>query len=108
MTAQEILDAYLGGQAAVRAYLRGVEAGGETDLDAQRAMLTAIRSLTAAGVDAHMAGLEPELYAQACLLLCRLWTDAEDGASAAILGQYRALLWQLRYDPRNGAEETEG
>lgn len=102
MSAQEILDK-IGGQEAVRRYLRGVEAGSETDLDAQRSMLTAIGSLRAAGVHDVMVDAEPEMFAQCCLLLCRMWTDAEDGVSEKILTQYTDQMLQLRYDSRNAA-----
>lgn len=101
MSAQEILDTCLGGQEVIRRYLRGVDPGSETDEDALRAMLAAIRSLIAAGVGEHMATLEPELFGQACLLLCRMWTDAEDGVTEKIMMQYREIVWQLRYDDRN-------
>lgn len=103
MSAQEILNK-IGGQEAVREYLRGVEAGSETDLDARRAMLTAIGSLRSAGVYDVMADAEPDIYAQCCLLLCRMWTDAEDGVSEKILYQYTHLMLQLRYDERNAAD----
>ena len=103
MNAQEILDK-IGGQEGVRCYLRGVEEGSETDRDAQRSMLAAIGSMRAAGVYEAMVNAEPELYAQACLLLCRMWTDAEDGLSEKILAQDRATMLQLRYDKRNMEE----
>ncbi|MDO5299942.1 MAG: hypothetical protein Q4F18_10980 [Clostridia bacterium] len=103
MTAQEILDK-LGGQEMVRQYLRGVETDSETDLDARRAMLTAIGSLRSAGVYDVMADAEPDIYAQCCLLLCRMWTDAEDGVSEKILDQYTHLMLQMRYDGRNAAD----
>lgn len=100
MTNADILEA-LGGQDIVRDYLRGVEEDSETDRDAERAMLAAIASATAAGVLPAMAAAEPELYAQYCLLRCRLWSDAEDANVAAIERQTNAILYQLRSDERN-------
>ena len=105
MTAVEILG-LIGSQDDVRRYLRGVEAGSETDQDAQRAMLAAIRSMPGAGIYDAMAKAEPELYAQACLMLCRLWTDAEDGAEEKIMRQYNAIILQLRYHEKNVKEEV--
>ena len=102
MTNAEVLE-ILGGQAVVRDYLRGVGEGSETDRDAERAMLAAIASAGAAGVLPAMAAAEPELYAQYCLLRCRLWTDAEDANVAAIERQTNAILHQLRSDERNTA-----
>ena len=103
MTNEEILE-LIGGQSAVRDYLRGVEEDSETDRDAHRAMLSAIASATASGITPAMARAEPELYGQYCLLLCRLWTDAEDGAAEAIVRQTNVLVLQLRHDARNVTE----
>lgn len=103
MTNGEILD-LLGGQAVVRDYLRGVEDGSETDRDARRTMLAAIAAAGAAGVRPAMAAAEPELYAQYCLLRCRLWSDAEDGSTDAITRQANAILHLLRTDERNTEE----
>ena len=64
-------------------------------------MLAAIASATAAGVLPAMAAAEPELYAQYCLLRCRLWSDAEDANVTAIERQTNAILHQLRSDERN-------
>ena len=100
MTNAEVLEV-LGGQDIVRDYLRGIEEDSETDRDAERAMLAAIASATAAGVMPAMASAEPELYAQYCLLRCRLWSDAEDANLDAITRQSNAILHQLRYDTRN-------
>lgn len=102
--AQEVLDELLGGVSTVRDYLRGIDEGSETDRDAQRSMLAAIDSLRSAGVYDAMAEAAPEQFAQACLLLCRMWTDAEDGVSEKLLAQYNALALQLRYDERNNPE----
>ena len=104
MTNDEVLE-LLGGQAAMREYLRGVEEGSETDKDARRAMLAAISSARAAGVYPAMAVAEPELYAQYCLMQCRMWTDAEDAAADAIMRQHSAFCLQLRHDPRNVSDE---
>ena len=104
MTNAEILE-LLGGQAVVRDYLRGVEEGSETDRDAERSMLAAISAASAAGIRPKMAAAEPELYAQYCLLRCRLYADAADEQAAMIERQSNAILHQLRYDPRN--DETE-
>ena len=100
MTNADILE-LLGGQDVVRDYLRGVVEDSETDRDAERAMLAAIASAGAAGVKPAMAVAEPELYAQYCLLRCRLWSDAEDASVAAIERQSNAILHQLRTDERN-------
>ena len=100
MSAQEVLE-ILGGQEAVRVYLRGVDPGSEVGRDAQRSMLAAIAAMRGAGVQDAMAQAEPELYAQACLLLCRMWTDAEDGAAEKIVDQFRSAMLALRYDNRN-------
>ena len=100
MTNEEILE-LIGGQDIVRDYLRGVEEDSETDRDAQRAMLAAIASAGAAGVKPAMAAAEPQLYAQYCLLRCRLWSDAEDDRADAIMRQSNAILHQLRTDERN-------
>lgn len=105
MTASEILSLIIT-QEDVRNYLRGVEEGSETDKDAQRTMLTAIRFMPGAGVYDAMAAAEPELYAQACLLLCRMWTDAEDGMEEKILRQYNAIILQLRYHKKNAKTEV--
>lgn len=104
MSNEQVLE-LIGGQAAVREYLRGVEADSETDRDARRAMLAAIASARAAGIYPAMAEAEPELYAQYCLMQCRLWTDAEDAAADAIMRQHNALCLQLRHDSRNINEE---
>lgn len=106
MTPEEIL-AKLGGVEEVRAYLRGLEPDSEADKDAQRAMLAAISSMDAAGVYPIMAEAKPKLYGQACLLMCRMWTDAEDGAAAAIGRQYAAIILQLRYDEKNEKNRKE-
>lgn len=103
MTNEEVLD-LLGGQECVRNYLRGIEADSETDRDARRSMLAAIASARAAGIYPAMASAEPELYAQYCLLRCRLWSDAEDGSTGQILAQSNAICHQLRYDDRNTEE----
>lgn len=107
ITAQEVLD-QLGGQQIVRDYLRGVEKGSETDYDARRSMLAAIAYLRGAKVWAAMAKAEPELYAQACLMIARKWTDAEDAAAPAIDRQVSGLIFMLRHDERNLREEGEG
>lgn len=99
-TAQGVLE-LLGGISIVRDYLRGVDEGSETDKDAQRSMLAAIDTLRSAGVHDAMAAAAPEQFAQACLLLCRMWTDAEDGVSEKLLTQYNHLALALRYDERN-------
>lgn len=100
MDAQGVL-ALLGGEPAVREYLRGIEEGSEADKDAQRSMLAAIESMRAGGVHDVMATVKPRLYAQACLLLCRLWSDAEDTSEASITRQHNAIVLQLRYDEKN-------
>lgn len=107
MTAQQVLD-QLGGQKIVRDYLRGVEADSETDRDAQRSMLAAIAYLRGAKVWAAMAKAEPELYAQACLMIARKWTDAEDAAAPAIDRQVSGLIFMLRHHKQNIREEGEG
>lgn len=104
MTAQEALK-LIGGQDTVRAYLRGVEAESDMDRDAARAMRAAIAAVRGADVHDAMIKAEPDLFAQACLLLCRLWTDAEDGAAAPIAMQYNAVMQLLKNDPRNKQEE---
>lgn len=104
ITNEQVLET-IGGVPAVRDYLRGIEAGSEADRDAQRAILAAIASMRAAGVYPAMAEAEPELYAQAALLLCRLWTDAEDQQADAIGRQAAGIGLQLRYDPRNVSDE---
>lgn len=106
MTVDDILK-LIGGQDVVRAYLRGVDPGSETDKDAQRAMRAAIGTVRAAGVHDVMAAAEPDLYGQACLLLCRMWTDAEDAAAAGIAAQYNAVVLLLRTDPRNCADAPQ-
>lgn len=100
MSARDVL-ALIGGQDAVRAYLRGIEAGSETDRDAERTMIAAIDSMRAADIRDAMAEASPELYAQAALLLCRMWTDAEDGVADKIIAQYNRVILNLRYDERN-------
>lgn len=105
MTAAEILS-LISTQDDVRNYLRGVEKGSETDKDAQRTMLTAIRFMPGAGIYDAMAKAEPELYAQACLMLCRLWADAEDGVEEKIMRQYNAIILQLRHHEKNVKEEV--
>lgn len=102
MTAQEILS-LIGSQQDVRNFLRGVEEGSETDKDAQRAMLAAIRFMAGAGVYDAMAAAEPELYGQACLMLCQLWTDGPD---PDIERQYNAIVLQMRYHEKNVKEEV--
>ena len=106
MTPEDIL-AKLGGVEEVRAYLRGLEPGSEADKDAQRAMLAAISAMDAAGVYPIMAEVKPKLYGQACLLLCRMWTDAEDSAAAAIGMQYAGIILMLRYNEKNKKDATE-
>lgn len=100
MTAEAVLS-LIGGEGSVRNYLRGIEEGSETDKDAQRSMLAAISGMRAGGVYGIMAQWEPALYAQACLLMCRLWVDAEDGKAPEIIRQYNSIVLQLRYDERN-------
>lgn len=100
MDVQEVL-ALLGGEPAVREYLRGIEEGSEADKDAQRSMLAAIESMRAAGVYDVMAKVNPGLYAQACLLLCRLWSDAEDADEASITRQHNSIVLKLRYHEAN-------
>ncbi|MBR3797143.1 MAG: hypothetical protein IKK34_14120 [Clostridia bacterium] len=102
MTAKEILSK-IGSQQDVRNFLRGVEEGSEMDLDAQRAMLAAIRFMPGAGVYDAMAAAEPELYAQACLMSCQLWTDGYD---PDIERQMNAIVLQLRYHEKNIKEEV--
>lgn len=102
-SAREVLD-LLGGVDAVRNYLRGVEPGSETDLDAQRSMLAAIGKVRGAGIHDVMAEREPELYAQAALLYCRMWTDAEDADAEKIQGEINDIILTLRYDKENKEE----
>lgn len=106
MTARDVL-ALVGGQQDVRAYLRGIEEGGEADRDAERAMLAAISSMRAADVHDVMAAEEPELYGQAALLFCRMWTDCEDAGAEDIMRQINPLILALRYDKRN-KEDNHG
>ena len=106
MTNAEVLE-IIGGMTPVRDYLRGIEEGSEADWDAHRAILAAIGSARAAGVYPAMAVAEPEQYAQYVLLLCRLWTDAEDQRADAIGRQAAGLCLQLRYDKRNVSDEEE-
>lgn len=103
MSAEQILER-IGRQECVRRYLRGVEPGSETDEDARRAMIAAIHSMRASDIHDAMAEASPELYAQAALLLCRMWTDAEDGVADKIIAQYRSIALQLRYDKHNTEE----
>lgn len=105
MTAQEVLS-LLGGQQCVRDYLRGIDEESETDRDARRAMLGAIHSMRAGGIHDVMAEVAPELYAQAALMLCRMWTDAEDGVAEKIVTQYQSLCLQLRYDEHNEEDDN--
>lgn len=103
-SAQEVLN-LLGGVDAVRNYLRGIEPGSETDQDAQRSMLAAIAMLRGSGgVHDVMAVCEPELYAQAALLRCRMWTDAEDMKAEEIQAQIDQIILDLCYDERNKEE----
>lgn len=88
----------------VRNYLRGVEAGSETDKDAQRSMLSAIEYIRSSGVYDAMAKACPYLYGQACLILCRMWTDCEDGEAPKLERQVSAILLTLRYDEKNVKE----
>jgi len=104
MCASDVLAA-IGGQADVRAYLRGIEEGSEADRDAERAMIAAIGAIRAGGVHDAMAAAEPYLYGQAALLYCRMWTDCEDAAAAAIAAQIHPIILALRYDERNAEEE---
>lgn len=103
-TAKEILDKIIR-EDDVRVYLRGVEAGSEIDRDAQRAMLVAIAKVRGAGVHDVMADEEPALYADACLLLCRLSVDAEDAHAADIKAQYFDDILLLRGHEKNIDEE---
>lgn len=106
-TGAEAILELIGGQKDVRNYLRGLEEGSESDQDARRAMLAAIESMPGAGIHPAMAAACPYLYGQACLLMCRLWSDAEDGAQASIARQLNGIILNLRYDPRNKEDENE-
>jgi len=88
----------------VRNYLRGVEAGSETDKDAQRSMLAAIEYMRGGGVYDAMAEACPYLYGQACLILCRMWTDCEDSEARGLERQYNAILLSLRHNEKNVKE----
>lgn len=107
MRAEDIL-IRIGGEPIVQDYLRGMEEGSEAWRDARRAMLTAISAMRPSGVHPAMAAAEPYLYAQACLLLCRLWADAEDGVDEKIMRQYQQIKHLLAYDGRNVPEEDAG
>lgn len=104
MSNDEILT-LIGGEDAVRDYLRGVEPGSELDRDAQRNMLAAISMVRAGGVHDGMAQLEPELYGAACLAYCGMMTDgdnrADDERTAAM------MIRMLRTDSRNDTIEEE-
>lgn len=88
----------------VRNYLRGVEAGSETDKDAQRSMLAAIEYMRGGGVYDAMAEACPYLYGQACLILCRMWTDCEDSEAPKLERQVNAILLSLRHNEKNVKE----
>lgn len=103
--ASEILD-ILGGESIVRNYLRGLEDGSETALDAKRAMLSAIEELQSNEVPDRMAEISPNLYATACLLRCGQDTDSDYGNADAIERRYNGIVLKLRHDPR-GKEENE-
>lgn len=99
MDARELIDTLLGGQERVRRYLRGVEPGSETDLEAMDNMEAAVEYLRASDVTDVMARESPKAYASACLCMCGELTDGEDNA-----GKYNRLWMQLRYHPLNVAE----
>ena len=106
MTAQDVYDLLLT-QQDVRDYLRGVEEGSETDRAAQRAMLSAIGFMRGSGIHDIMALEDPEQYATACLLRCRLLVDGATGAEAEdIRRQYNEIVLQLRYDEKNTENEV--
>ena len=103
MTTDAVL-ALIADEDDVRNYLRGVEAGSETDKDAQRSMLAAIEYMRGGGVYDAMAKACPYLYGQACRILCRMWTDCEDGEAPKLERQFSAILLALRYDEKNVKE----
>lgn len=103
MTTDAVL-ALIADEDDVRNYLRGVEAGSETDKDAQRSMLAAIEAMRGGGVYDAMAKACPYLYGQACLIKCRMWTDCEDGEAPKLERQFSAILLALRYDEKNVKE----
>lgn len=103
MTADAVL-ALIANEDDVRNYLRGVEEGSEIDKDAQRSMLAAIEYIRGGGVYDAMAKACPYLYAQACLILCRMWTDCEDSKALQLERQVNAILLSLRYDEKNVKE----
>jgi len=103
MTADAVL-ALITEEDDVRNYLRGVEAGSETDKDAQRSMLAAIEYMRGGGVYDAMAEACPYLYGQACLILCRMWTDCEDSEAPKLERQYNAILLSLRHNEKNVKE----
>ena len=88
----------------VRNYLRGVEAGSEMDQDAQRAMKTAIEAMREGGIYDVMAEACPYLYGQACLIQCRIWTDADAAEAARLERLYNAIFLMLRYNEKNVKE----
>lgn len=96
MDARELIETHLGGQDRVRRYLRGVEPGSETDLEAMDNMEGAVESLRASGVYDVMAEKAPKLYANAALCLCGEMTDGEDNAA-----KFNRLWMQLRYHKDN-------
>lgn len=106
MTTDAVL-AHISREDDVRNYLRGVEAGSETDKDAQRSMLAAIEYMRGSGVYDAMAMACPYLYGQACLILCRMWTDCEDSEAPKLERQYNAIILSLRYDEKNVKEVNE-
>lgn len=106
MTVQAIFDLILTNQ-DVRDYLRGVEEGSETDRAALRNMRSAIGFVRGSGVHDAMALEEPEQYATACLLRCRLLVDGATGTEAEdIRRQYNEIVLQLRYDAKNTENEV--
>ena len=90
----------------VRNYLRGVEVDSEIDKDAKRSMLAAIEYMRGGGVYDAMASACPYLYGQACLILCRMWTDCEDSEAPKLERQLSAILLSLRYNEKNVKEEV--
>lgn len=107
MKAQEVLDLLLLTQQDVRDYLLGVEEGSQTDRNAQRNMRSAIGFVRGGGIHDAMAIEEPDQYATACLLRCRLLTDGLTGKDAEdVEHQYNAVILQLRYHEKNNEEEV--
>lgn len=105
MRAEEILG-LLGGERAVRDFLRGIEEGSETAREAQRSMLSAIEEMQGAGVPDRMARLSPNLYATACLLRCAQDTDCDYTQAEAVEMRINGIILKLRNDPR-GYETDE-